>query len=322
MTLRSRLHTSSEASKVDASTSNGDASEVAGMVRHVDANAHLKRRWDSQLASATSVSVIVHLLLFAFLPGMRLGVGYLDPEQMLDPGLGGILLVAPFAEQGGEAAGTPPVAAAAVGDPEGTGAVAGDFAGSLEGPIVSDLEPGALWDAVGDRLRRGRTMVPALSVPVTVGTEPQSPGVRQPEPEPVEDDLPEIESDVTTIELADLPASDSLDLGRLTGLRPELAFMTASAWVLIRNQEEVEAYLRRTYREGVLDPAIAGSVSVTLWIDQQGAVEWAEVSQSSGRTDLDEVALALFNEVADFRAARERGDAVSRSVTFSLNFPW
>ena len=98
--------------------------------------------------------------------------------------------------------------------------------------------------------------------------------------------------------------------------------MTASAWVLIRNQEEVEAYLRRTYREGRLDPAVRGTVSITLWIDQQGAVEWAEVSQSSGRTDLDEVALALFNEVADFRAARDRGQTVSRSVTFSLNFPW
>jgi TonB family protein len=111
-------------------------------------------------------------------------------------------------------------------------------------------------------------------------------------------DEPTVDTDVTTVELVDLPASDSLI---------------------------VEAYLRRTYREGRLDPTVRGTVSITLWIDQQGAVEWAEVSQSSGRTDLDEVALALFNEVADFRAARDRGQTVSRSVTFStfsLNFPW
>jgi TonB family protein len=155
--------------------------------------------------------------------------------------------------------------------------------------------------------------------------EPEEPGpgtVEEVVPEPVEAVEPTIDTDVTTVELADLPADESLDLGRLSGLRPELAFMTASAWVLIRNQEEVEAYLRRTYREGRLDPAVRGTVSVTLWIDQRGAVEWAEVSQSSGRTDLDEVALALFNEVADFRAARDRGQTVSRSVTFSLNFPW
>lgn len=98
--------------------------------------------------------------------------------------------------------------------------------------------------------------------------------------------------------------------------------MTASAWVLIRNQMEVEAYLRRSYSEGRLDRTAEGSVSVTLWISREGRVEWAEISESSGRNDLDEFALGLFNEVADFRAARDRGETVSRSVTFSLNFPW
>jgi len=98
--------------------------------------------------------------------------------------------------------------------------------------------------------------------------------------------------------------------------------MTASAWVLIRNQTEVEAFLRRSSLSGRIDPAASGSVSVTLWIDRRGSVEWAEISQSSGRNDLDEFTLALFNEVAAFRAARERGVYVSRSVTFSVNYPW
>jgi TonB family protein len=61
---------------------------------------------------------------------------------------------------------------------------------------------------------------------------------------------------------------------------------------------------------------------VTLWIDERGSVEWAEVSQSSGDRELDEFALSVFNEVAVFRPAREEGVRVSRSVSFALNFPW
>jgi TonB family protein len=137
-----------------------------------------------------------------------------------------------------------------------------------------------------------------------------------------EEGAPSIDGDARTIGLAELPEPDSLSFDRLSALRPELAFMTASAWVLLRNQTEVEAFLRRGYRSGRLDPDAAGSVSVTLWIDRRGSVEWAEVSQSSGRNDLDEFTLALFNEVAAFRAAREQGVYVSRSVTFSVNYPW
>ena len=275
----------------------------------------VRARWQTHVRRATTVAVVAHVAAFALSPSWSASAPFVEP---LEPGTGGIFLLAPFAEMLAESSGGPPAAVSIFGDPDGTGAVAGP----LEGPVETGADPGALWDAVGDRLRRGRPMQPSLAVPTTVRA-PADPGTAEDdEPEPIEDDVREVETDVTTIELADLPASDSLDLGRLTGLRPELAFMTASAWVLIRNQEEVEAFLRRTYREGRLDPAVAGTVSVTLWIDRSGSVEWAEVSQSSGRIDLDEVALALFNEVADFRAARERGATISRSVTFSLNFPW
>lgn len=282
----------------------------------LSAGERFRARWESYVARATTIAVVAHVAALALSPSWNPSSALIP---LLEPGAGGLLLIAPLSEAG-DPAGAPPEAVSLLGDPDGTGATEGTLEG--EGPVVTDAEPGALWDAVGDRLRRGRPLVPALAVPTNV-REARAPGPDPMEPaEPVEDDLPAIESDVTTIELADLPASDSLDLGRLTGLRPELAFMTASAWVLIRNQEEVEAFLRRTYREGRLDPAVSGTVSVTLWIDQTGTVEWAEVSQSSGRVELDEVALALFNEVADFRAARERGATVSRSVTFSLNFPW
>ena len=57
-------------------------------------------------------------------------------------------------------------------------------------------------------------------------------------------------------------------------------------------------------------------------MDGSGGVEWAETSQSSGRQDLDEIALALFNEVVAFRSARDRGVPVPVSAIFSLDFPW
>jgi TonB family protein len=295
------------------------------MVGFVNANSGLQATGAD--SSWAGISLVLHAAIFALLPLWRVGVGFEDPLDALEAGGGGIIYVmpvlpedAPEPETGGAL-----VSADLRGDEEGTGAVAGATAGGSEGQVVSDSDYGSLFDVLGERMRRGRSILPTLAVPTTDATAPAEagPGVVE-TPAPVEADMdePAVDLDVTTVELADLPASDSLDLGRLTGLRPELAFMTASAWVLIRNQEEVEAYLRRTYREGRLDPAVRGTVSVTLWIDQQGAVEWAEVSQSSGRTDLDEVALALFNEVADFRAARDRGQTVSRSVTFSLNFPW
>jgi TonB family protein len=294
------------------------------MVGFVNANSGLRATGAD--SSWAGISLVLHATLFALLPLWRLGVGFEEPLDPLEAGGGGIVYVMPVlpedaldAETGGSL-----VSADPLGDETGTGAVAGTTAGGSQGPVVTDADYGSLFDVLGERMRRGRSILPTLAVPTTEAAAPAEagPGVVE-TPEPVEDvEEPALDLDVTTVELADLPASDSLDLGRLTGLRPELAFMTASAWVLIRNQEEVEAYLRRTYREGRLDPAVRGTVSVTLWIDQQGAVEWAEVSQSSGRTDLDEVALALFNEVADFRAARDRGQTVSRSVTFSLNFPW
>jgi TonB family protein len=133
------------------------------------------------------------------------------------------------------------------------------------------------------------------------------------------------ERDLSTADFpdfADLPDNDPMDLDRLTALRPELSLSMPSFWVLIRNPIEVEQFIQRSYRSGDLGRGVDGSVSVALWIDEQGSVEWAEISQSSGRPDLDRVALALFSEIAQFRPARDEGVAVPRSVIFSVRFPW
>jgi TonB family protein len=196
-------------------------------------------------------------------------------------------------------------------------------AGVDEGPVVDAMDLGDRWEALGERLRGRGAPLPSLAEPEIAEVEEVEEEVVRAEVESSGDEgTPSIGGDARTTDLAELPEPDSLSFDRLSALRPELAFMTASAWVLIRNQAEIEAHLRRSYRSGRLDPAAAGSVSVTLWIDRRGSVEWAEVSESSGRQDLDEFTLALFNEVASFRAAREQGVYVSRSVTFSVNYPW
>jgi len=289
--------------------------EAGGLVRFVNSNSPLDRRWDAQGAWSTVISVAIHSALFISLPMMQLGLGADDGLEEEDP----VIIMLPAAEGEALAAGelVPSEVASVLGDedPQGTSLV------GVEVPVVSvDGGTGTAWEALGDRLRRGTMRVPALAVPEVVEDPDADVGVDD-NLESGGDDL-EIGADATTAELAELPEPDSLRLDRLSALQPELAFMTASAWVLIRNQAEVEAYLRRSYRDGLLDETATGSVSVTLWIDRRGSVEWAEISKSSGRTDLDEFTLELFNEVAMFRAARERGLYTSRSVTFSVNYPW
>lgn len=199
--------------------------------------------------------------------------------------------------------------------PQGSGQVVvdGDDETSDEAALRS------AWAAYDDRVRRRGSLTPGLAT--VPGAARRGNDATPRAPAPAEDDPPDVEVEEPLADVA-LPEPDSLRLERLGTVRPELALVTTSAWVLIRNQTEIESYLRRSYTEGRLDRSAEGSVSVTLWIDPDGLVEWSEITESSGDQELDEFALALFNDVADFRAARDRGERVSRSVTFSLRFPW
>jgi TonB family protein len=296
------------------------SAEEPNLVRFVNANSGFKARWDRQVTWSTGVSVALHVGFLLLLPGWRLGAGIV---QQFEPETD-IILINPIGGEvsaGGEAGGGALALGAPVvfgdEDPLGTSTT------GVEGGRLSDREGAELREALGDRVRRGRLASPVLAIPSIAATAPAANGPAPDAGGDAEDEeAPSIAGDAELAALAALPEPDSLQLDRLSALRPELAFMSASAWVLIRNQAEVEAYLRRSYREGLLDESATGSVSITLWIDRRGSVEWAEISKSSGRPDLDEFTLALFNEVADFRAARERGLYISRSVTFSVNYPW
>jgi TonB family protein len=126
--------------------------------------------------------------------------------------------------------------------------------------------------------------------------------------------------DPTTEDLALLLEATPLDLSRLSAVRPQIVLPGTSAWILIRNPAEVDRFMTGV-AYGV-DSQLEGLVDVAVWIDEWGSVEWAEISRSSGRQEMDEVALALFTKVASFRPARDRGVRVSLSAIFSVPFPW
>jgi TonB family protein len=129
-----------------------------------------------------------------------------------------------------------------------------------------------------------------------------------------------IVEDPTLADLALRLETSTLDLARLAGLRPELIMPGSSAWLLISNPAKVEEFMRIIALR--LDSETQGQVDVAVWINDRGSVEWSEITKSSGRQEMDEAALALFNEVTSFRPARDRGVWVSRSVIFSVAFPW
>jgi TonB family protein len=278
------------------------------------ASERLRSRWNARVRWSTLLAAALHVLVFAASPVWR--TGPLESERREVAGRPLVQLPATL-QLPGSGEGTPGAVRRVAIEGEGEAGSEGDAEDRLG---RADRGMAELWDALGARTLGREPLRPALAetVPAPVRAQQQS---REAEGAASEDGLT-ISGRAATADLTLLPEPDSIDLSRLNALRPELAFVSASAWVLIRNQPEVEAFLRGAYRQGRLDPSAAGTVGITLWIDRRGSVEWAEISQSSGRRDLDEFALALFNDVASFRPAREQGVAVSRSVTFSVNFPW
>jgi TonB family protein len=278
------------------------------------ANQRFKDRWENRVAWSTAGAVMFHAVLFAW-AGFKVVLPILDRA----PSQGMLTLLPPsFADGSGlDGMSTPlalPEDQAAEVDPTMTGGLDGsEVGGAGDGDELMDL-----WSAAADRLGyRG------LFRPEVVELDPERAAER--EGDATLDSLAIAGLDASEA-LAELTHADSvdlaLDLDRLTELRPELAVMIPSMWILLRNPTEVENFLRRSYSRFTLDRDQPASVTVTVWIDTRGSVEWAEVSRSSGRNDLDEAALALFNEVVAFRPARFEGVSVSGSATFALLFPW
>ena len=123
---------------------------------------------------------------------------------------------------------------------------------------------------------------------------------------------------------SDLEGLSALDLAleRLAGFTPEVALEATSSWVLLRNPRDVERFMGQHSIRQEADAGAEGAVAVALWIDTRGSVEWAEIIQSSGREDMDRLALQLFNDVTRFRPARLAGVLMPMSAIFSVSFFW
>ena len=172
-----------------------------------------------------------------------------------------------------------------------------------------------------DRLRGRSAPRPVLAEPELEVAEPETPVDSESDGTPGEDPL-SIGGRASTASLESLPDPDELDLDRLSVLEPELSLTSLSAWVLVRNPDEVMEFMRRSAAGAGLAEEDFRTVRITLWIDRTGSVEWSEVMESSGDRRVDEIALELVNEVILFRPAREQGVAVARSAVFSIPFPW
>jgi hypothetical protein len=114
---------------------------------------------------------------------------------------------------------------------------------------------------------------------------------------------------------------EGLNLDQLSALTPRVTDRNeALAWPLIRNPSVVDRALRAKVAAGRLLFEPRKLVSVALGINERGGVDWAEVFESSGQTQVDEVAVSLFNEVVMFAPARHRGSPVPVSIIISILF--
>lgn len=293
----------------------------------LSANDRREDRWSSRLAWSLMGAVVLHAALFLLRPGWDLPrleprgeAGAVRGDRLvatrLSSGGGGGRAVAPTVGEPSDSArerqDRPSVAS---GSRSGASNGSGSASRSLKDRLGDAGEPSLAGGGQADR----RT--------------PRKPPPR-PEPDPETESSPGRSADgsgerplsiggrAATAAMTDTPSDDPPEFGRLRSLDPDVAVGLASSEVLLRNPSEVVRFKEMMVRRHPELARTEGWVSVAIWIDENGSVEWAEVSESSGREILDRAALELFTDVVAFRPALERGDRVPKSMLFYLLFPW
>ena len=283
----------------------------SGLALYGGANDRFKARWEGLLLRCVGFAAVLHLALLVFWPSWK--------------------VADPFPEFGGDGWPTQLVALMeSAPAPSGTSTVVRP---ALEETTPSPYEEGEgeesgvdeemgswEWDEVGpSQALRERLQLREPPVATVVESDASMAG----------DDASASEDETLLIggrasatdELASR-VERILDMDRLSATRPELALFSPSNVFLLRNPEEVDAFLKARIRPSRPEPGTESAVGVAIWINESGAVEWAEISQSSGRSEIDDLALELFNDVVAFHPARERGVRVPVSAIFWLTFPW
>lgn len=274
----------------------------ASMERAQTANDRLKAQWDARVAWSIMIASTVHATTLAMSPGWtrRPPVPEVMPETHEMEWVF-------FYETSSPRPGAPRAATPLGVEPD---SLPSDVA---TGTVLSAAEADALAEAL-----RGRILRRAASLPTLAAAEPEGASTDPGQ----EDGGVSVAADPSTAEYPSAQELSELDLERLSALRPEIAVLSPTNWVLLRNPNQVNDFLRRRSESGELSPVASGSVSAVLWIDEQGTVEWAEIHRSSGRDDLDETTLALLNEVATFWPARVEGVPTPVSMILTVMYPW
>jgi len=283
--------------------------------RYKNANEAWKAQWNDLLAWSTMFAVAAHVAVFVFWPAWDDSDSFLDPDLEL-LGTAWIALYPP-PSSGGGGSGTAASALAVVETPDSLLLEEVDAAALIGGAgvVVASVPQGLRERLAG----RGAPVPTIVQFDPAFGPSPGPPGPGNDRADNREEVVVET-YDPAAADLARLLEATPLDLSRLSAVRPQIVLPGTSAWILIRNPAEVDRYMTGVSYEA--NSQLEGLVDVAVWIDEWGSVEWAEISRSSGRQEMDEVALALFTKVASFRPARDRGVRVSLSAIFSVPFPW
>lgn len=292
----------------------------------VTANDRFKSGWDGRVAWSTAAAAVLHLVLLMWSPGLPSSGASESRDH--DPTMEWVALQSSSADATSYGGPTTLVSGRfPAGDME-TLAQLGHEADEDADPAVVATASNAGTEALRDYLRRrtepGATIVnPADGAGVGWADASTRSGrataevMVAPDAEP-SSSTRRIDASASTTDDEHGGYGDSMGLDRLSAVEPELAYFAPSPWLLIQNPDEVEVFLQRNFRQA---NEVRGTVSVALWIDDRGSVEWAEINRSSGLPDVDESALVLFSRIASYRPAREHGVRVPIAVIFSLTLP-
>ena len=284
------------------------------------ANEEWKAQWNDLLAWSTMFAVAAHAAAFAFWPSWDTIDPGLEPDlELLETATSWISFYAEPSTGGG--GGMAATSLALLEEPDSLPPPGLDAEASVPGAELAVVE---FSGGLRERLLGRGGPVPTLVEPGPASAPPDlaDDPVNTPEEEGREEEegVDVIVEDPTIADLALRLETSTLDLSRLAGLRPQLILPGTSAWFLIRNPAKVEEFMKIVgLRQDAEDQ---GQVDVAVWIDDRGSVEWAEIARSSGTEELDEIALALFNEITSFRPALDEGVRVSMAAIFSVAFPW
>ena len=283
--------------------------------RDLTANEAFKARWRTRLYWSLVIAAGLHVVPFLWSPTWERDA---SPSGSAGADGSGVEVVA-LEDQAALAAmgGAPPQAVVVTEE----AAPSSSEADPDEGPGVSDWEAAGPSSARAELLRRtsARPTVVEASPEVALQEEARDPDARE-DPNGAERSGVQIGGGYSLSDFEALTDDERLALENLSALRPELSFSAPSSWALIRNPSEVGTFLEERLGTRGGEAGSTASMSVAVWVDERGSVEWAEIHDSSGDPDVDASALELFRRVASFRPAREGGVPVPFAVVFWVSY--